>query len=193
MADETQGEPHFESLLVNARAGSEEAIAHLVNSFSPSVYRSIRRSLARSLRRTTDSDDIAQSVWKSFFAMRDKHLCMESPEQLRGFLAQMAAHKTIDRGRRFFAQQRRGEKAAANAAGENLPHFPADRKTPSPSEELIAREVLEKIAGSVPEKFAAVIKKRAEGATINEISEELGIPLRSLHRILQNARARSSG
>jgi len=191
MSREILGERNVESLLAHAKAGSQEAIAGLVGCFSPSVYRSIRRTLSHSVRRTTDSDDIAQSVWKSFFALGNKHLLMESPGQLRGFLSRMAANKTIDRGRRFFAQCRRGGKIVAVGHCNNLECIPTQRKIPSPSEQLIARESLEKIVDSVPERFSAVIKKRAEGATISEISEELNIPLRSLHRILHNARLRT--
>ncbi len=185
-------EESFESLLERARSGSEEALAHLVDRFSPSVYRSIRRSLMRSLRRNTDSDDIAQSVWRSFFANRDKHLLMESPDQMKGFLARMAAHKAIDRGRQYIAQQKNAEVRLAGEGGEEVLSVSAKKRVPSPSEELIARESLETLANSVPQKFSEVFRKRAEGASISEISEELGVPLRSLHRILQHVRIRKS-
>jgi len=180
-----------ELLLTRAKAGSQEAIEHLVNCFSPSVYRSIRRALARSVRRTADSDDIAQSVWKSFFALGDRFCAMESPAQLRKFLSRMAANKTIDRGRRFYAQQRRKEKLIVAGLCESLDPARVCRGAASPSEELIAKESYERIVSSVPPRFLEVIKKRAEGATISEISEELNIPLRSLHRILHNARLRA--
>jgi len=181
----------FDSLLALARSGSEEALTILVNRFSPHVYRSIRRSLIRKMRRATDSDDIAQSVWRSFFANRDKHLAIESPAQLRGFLARMAAHKAIDRGREFQSRQTdENEISLSEEGGENT--NAVKRRIPTPSEELIAQEALEALSKSVPEKFAAVIRKRAEGATLAEISEELGVPLRSLHRMLQHIREKQS-
>ncbi|HWL10272.1 MAG TPA: sigma-70 family RNA polymerase sigma factor [Planctomicrobium sp.] len=187
-------EESFDSLLEQARAGSEVALSNLVRRFSPSLYRSIRRSLMKSMRRNADSDDIAQSVWRSFFANREKHLHIDSPGQMRLFLAQMAVHKAIDRGRQQKALQT--EEPQESEIGENeeegLVGTTINRRVPSPSEEMIAREALEALTNSVPERFAAVIRKRAEGASIVEISEELGIPLRTLHRILQNIRVRKS-
>lgn len=180
----------IETLLEQARQGSQNAIAVLINQFSPRLYRCIRRALTRSSRRMIDSDDIAQSVWKSIFAAQDNRYlnAIKSPAHLRGILARMAFNKTIDKGRRDIAQQRCTRNLCSAFENNRIGASVAEKRIPSASERVIAQETLERLLTSVPEKYTEVIRQRLSGASISEISGDLGIPLRSLHRILQNAR-----
>jgi RNA polymerase sigma factor (sigma-70 family) len=154
------------------------------------VYRSIRRALARPLRRLTDSDDIAQSVWRSFFTKNESFLLSASPGRIHAYLRGIANHKTIDHGRRFFRQQKRLDACIADAVNDPQENCSPKRRIPTPSEQLIAQESLDRLTESLPEKFQDAIRKRAEGASISEISTELGISLRSFHRIIRSARDR---
>lgn len=180
----------LDTLLEQARQGSQNAIAVLINQFSPRLYRCIRRAITRSSRRVIDSDDIAQSVWKSIFTLQNNRYlsAIKSPAHLRGVLARIAFNKTIDKGRRDMAQQRCTRRLQSAYVNDRIEASVAEKRIPSASERFIAQETLERLMTSVPEKYTEVIKQRIGGASISEISDELGIPLRSLHRILQNAR-----
>lgn len=179
-------EREFCQLLENARSGSQTAISELVAKFTPTIFRAIRRAMVRSSRRSVDSEDIAQSVWRTFFSER-QNLTIDTSAQLHALLKRIATYKTIDLGRRHIVRQRYLGNLAQGRRTTDLSAIPEGQNA-SPLKELIAKESLEQLIATVPPRFAEVIQKRAEGATLSEISVELGIPLRSLHRILKNAR-----
>lgn len=180
----------LDTLLEQARQGHQVAIAALINHFSPRLYRCIRRAITKSSRRSVDSDDIAQSVWKSIFALQNNCYLntIKSPTHLGGVLARIAFNKTIDKGRRAIFQHRSIERLRSAYLNKGVEASVAEKRVPSASEHVIAQETLKRLIESVPEKHSEVIKKRVDGTSVAEISNELGIPLRSLHRILQNAR-----
>jgi len=183
-------EADLDSLLEQAKQGCQSAIAMLVERFSPRLYRCIRRTLTRSCRRTIDSDDVAQSVWKSIFAVHNNGYLnrIQSPTHFRGALARIAFNKTISKGRLDILQRRSVERLSSALVLQGRNSSVAETRIPTADEQLIAEETLERLIGSVPETHSHVIKQRIAGASAAEISGELGISLRSLHRILQNSR-----
>ena len=179
--------------LERARLGSERAIVELVRYALPRVYRNIRRHLARELRQTLDSDDVAQSVWKTLWTDREKLLAAQTPAQLRAILARIASNKTIDRGRRFFAKRRAGGFTAAPVSVERADGPPLHGSCPTPSEELIARETLQRAMECIPERYVEVLRMRMGGCTADDIAKELGLSLRTVYRVLEQVRKRTTG
>ncbi|SFI47721.1 RNA polymerase sigma factor [Planctomicrobium piriforme] len=175
-------------LLQRAEAGSESAFRQLLEHLSPPVYSSIRRRLARKVRQTVDSDDVAQSVWKSLLAKREALTGVPLKHLVR-VAAKIASNKAIDAGRRIFAQ-RRGADRVVSVNPEQLSELPAAHPAASPSAELVARERLSAIIKTVPAGYAEVVRMLAQGASVEEASKAAGVPKRSLYRILQQARLR---
>src|SRR5690606_14561829 len=96
-------EREFCQLLENARSGSQTAISELVAKFTPTIFRAIRRAMVRSSRRSVDSEDIAQSVWRTFFTER-QNLTIDTSAQLHALLKRNATYKTNDLGRRHIVR-----------------------------------------------------------------------------------------
>ncbi|WP_437206045.1 RNA polymerase sigma factor [Planctomicrobium sp. SH664] len=180
-------DPEFDVLLQRMRSGSQLAISEVVKQFSPTVYGMIRRRIAQAVRTVTDSEDVAQSVWRSFFEGLDQQYLIQSPEQLRALLGKMASNKAVDCGRRHFARQQHGE-----TIKQPVDTVPLPSTDPSPSEVLMAKECLSKIVKSVPPRFAQAVSMRAQGIPVETIARTLQLPLRSLTRIFERARIKNT-
>ena len=88
----------FETLIRQAREGSEDAAAELMQLYEPHVRRAIRLRLRdRGLRQFLDSIDISQSVMSNFFAhLHEGDFEIETPNQLIALLVRMAQNRVTD-------------------------------------------------------------------------------------------------
>src|SRR3954469_15995745 len=134
-------EVDFQDLIRRIRAGDEAAAAELVRTYESAIRRAARVRLADSrLRRLFDSMDICQSVLASFFvraALGQYEL--EQPEQLLRLLVDMSRKKLVDRAREHGAARR--DYRRAQGGGPNASE--AIAATPSPSQQVAARELLQ--------------------------------------------------
>jgi RNA polymerase sigma factor (sigma-70 family) len=130
----------FLALLTRLRAGDDHAAQDLLADYEPAIRRMIRIRLRNlSLQRVLGEEDICQSVLKSFFLRcRLGQYDLDSPEQLRGLLAQMARNKLNDQHRHHLAARRDIGRAQGQAAEEVLPGT-----TPTPSLILSNDELLD--------------------------------------------------
>src|SRR5262249_16077573 len=136
-------EADFHDLIQRIQSGDEHAATLLVRRYEPLIRREVRLRLEdRRLARVFDSMDVCQSVLASFFvraALGEYDL--REPGQLVGLLVKMARNKLASAARKATRQRRDHRRQAggdealgAVAAGE-----------PTPSEEVAARELLQKI------------------------------------------------
>src|SRR4051812_16686009 len=94
-------ESPFRALLARVRAGDQEAAAELVREFEPALRIEIRRTLRDPyLNSSFDSQDVCQSVLKSFFlrAVAGEYELNET-EDLAKLLARMARNKVASKVR----------------------------------------------------------------------------------------------
>src|SRR5262245_41359667 len=94
---------HFQSLLRELQAGSEDAARELAATYREHVLRCVRRTLRRKMRQQFDSLDLAQLVWASVFIAPVRLAEIQSPEQFVRFLAGVARNKVAHEGRRMQA------------------------------------------------------------------------------------------
>ena len=174
----------FEQLVEQLRDGSEDAARQLLEEYGPYVQRVVRRGLHKKMRARMDSQDLMQAIWASFFVDRNAIGRFTSPEQLTAFLAGMAQNKVIHQYSRMMAQKRGGGNPECPL--EDLTPSQAPRaSTSTPSTVASAKEQWELLVNGVGPQEQKIVQLRGEGASCDEIAEELGLQPRTVRGKLQ--------
>jgi RNA polymerase sigma-70 factor (ECF subfamily) len=162
----------FQELINRVRQRDEGAAAELVRRYESTIRRVVRVHLRDvRLRRVLDSTDICQSVLASFFVRAALgQYQLDTPEQLLHLLASIARNKLTNQANRQRALRRdyRREMPLGEDAGR-LEHQASD-----PSEQVSARELLQKVRAGLGEEERHLAEQRALGRGWNELAEELG-------------------
>ena len=170
----------FQELIRQVQQGSHQAAQLLAELYGPHVQRYVRRAITREMRNQYDSLDFVQLVWTSFFTQAEELPVIESPAQLVGYLAKMAQYKVMDEERRLHTQKhdvRREDRLGA-------PAHSITSRDPTPSAVAIFREEWENLVDRQPQEIGQVVKLRYEGATYQEIAEELNIHERTARKTI---------
>lgn len=160
------------ALLVRVRHGDEEAAAEIVCHFEPEVRRFIRFRLNHSsLRRVIESLDIWQSVLANFFVRVSRgEIGIHDPRRLQAFLMAMARNRLLDQVRMHQAEKRDARRTTSDQ-GRMISL--ADRGG-SPSELLMADEVLSAVREQLDPEDLRLIEERLGGREWKSLAEEFG-------------------
>jgi RNA polymerase sigma factor (sigma-70 family) len=185
MTQETENS--FKSLIEAAAAGSEDAVARIVNEYGYAILQVVRARLSPRLRRRFDSQDLVQVVWMSFF--RHRHVLHQfgSADELIAWLKTMSANKVIDECRRSLMSQKRDarrERGVDTWRLHSLDAVASSRQTPSA--DLSRAEQLE----ALDPRQRRMVSLRLAGATHAEIAEELGVSEGTVRRAFRRLRER---
>jgi RNA polymerase sigma factor (sigma-70 family) len=173
--------------------GSDEAGWQLLERYSTNILRAVRRHLPARLRRTVDSTDIVQSVWKSLLRKGPELDLLGTPDQLVAYLAGMARLKVLESQRAHDRRQPRdltpGLRPADSAAGRerdaavDVAHC-QDVRRKSPSSIVEFREAWNLALEQSGARGERVIELRLQGRTLDQIAGELNLGKRTVQRIL---------
>jgi len=173
----------FSKLMVSAKSGDPAATAMLVDRYGKHIQRAVRRMLSHRLRSLYDSEDFSQAVWKSFFAEVDGIDQFRDPAGLIAHLAAVARNKVIDESRRLLMTTKHNLNRVRPIAWDSAA-APADRRTPTPSEVLIADETASRLSEAIPETQKAILQLRMDGCSNREIAAITGIHERTVRRAI---------
>lgn len=193
------------TLLTRLRLGDESAASEILNRYEAQVRLVVRRCLPRILRSRFDSQDIMQSVWRSFFqrlrgeepenCMKpepgedDTNLEFNDSSQLFAFLSRMARNKVIDQYRRETSQKADIHRLQTihNVQGSEVdPEDVAE----SPAQLVEAADELSHWRSLVPQERQQLLDLKADGHSSKEIGDRLGISERTVQRVLEDLRVR---
>jgi RNA polymerase sigma-70 factor (ECF subfamily) len=162
----------FADFMRRIRAGDEQAAVEMVRRYEPLIRREVRLSLEdRRLARVFDSMDICQSVLKSFFFRTAAgQYDLDTPEELQRLLVTMARNKLASAARSE-NRQRRDHRRAADGR-EQLEGVATD--TPSPSDVVAGRELLDHFRKALSDEERQVAELRAEGLAWADVAARLG-------------------
>jgi RNA polymerase sigma-70 factor (ECF subfamily) len=140
--------------------------------YESAIRRVVRIHLRDSrLRRVLDSMDICQSVLATFFvrtALGEYEL--ETPEQLLHLLASITRHKLTNQANRLLSQKR-DLRRTASLADE---HDRTMDRASDPSEQVAAKELLEKVRDRLDDDERYLAEQRALGRAWKEIADDVG-------------------
>ena len=192
-------------MLSRLKSGDESAASEILQRYESQVRLVVRRFLPRVLRSRFDSQDIMQSVWRSFFQkVREEQstnpdtntAAVEKPvqefqdsAQLFAFLSRMARNKVIDQYRRETSQKSdvHRQRTMYGESGEDLDPPAPDE---SPAEAAEAADEYSHWRSLVPEDRQELIDMKADGLSTREIGVKLGISERTVQRVLEDLRQR---
>ena len=193
------------TMLSRLKSGDESAASEILERYESQVRLVVRRFLPRVLRSRFDSQDIMQSVWRSFFqkvreeksansgtnpAVSEKPVQeFQDSAQLFAFLSRMARNKVIDQYRRETSQKSdvHRQRTMYGESGEDLDPPAPDE---SPAEVAEAADEYSHWRSLVPEDRQELIDMKADGLSTREIGVKLGISERTVQRVLEDLRQR---
>ena len=168
----------------------ESASVDLVNEFTQRLLRLVDSRLSPGLARRVDSEDIVQSVFRSFFR-RSHEFSFQRSGDLWRLLATMAVNKVRKQAARHGAEKRdyrRDQQLDANASGGEATANQLFRAEPTPDEVVALEETLEQVLRELAPAEQRVFQRRLEGDSLAKISLELKRSQRTVRRILQTVR-----
>jgi RNA polymerase sigma factor (sigma-70 family) len=182
--DMSDSATQFRTLIQQVQLGSHEAAQQLASAYGPHVRRYVHRTLTREMRNQYDSLDFVQLVWASFFYQPEDLPQIDSPAQLIGYLVRMAQHKLLDEERRLHTQKNDVDREQRI----DLPDKHIKSRDPTPSAVAIFREEWETLVSRQPAEVGRVVQLRYEGATYQEIADELQINERTARKTIDRLR-----
>lgn len=176
----------FASLMERVRQGSQEAAWELLEHYGSHLQRYVRRSLNRDLRSKFDSIDFVQVVWASFFREPEKMRRINSEGELMAYLAAMARNKVVGEVRRRLDTQKHNARLEV-PLDQVFDKSKSDlsSRDPSPSQVAIFRERWNHLVDGQPTQVKRIVELRFNGATYEEIAEELHIHERTARKAIK--------
>lgn len=183
---ESASEKEFGQLMARVREGCPQAARELVERYGSALRRIVRQRLHPGLRPVYDSLDFFQDVWASFFQAAPLRT-FEDPNDLIGYLTEMAFHKVTDTYReRMCTGKRDGgrvESLPLPTEEDRANELPACQ--PTPSQVAVANERWEDLLRGLPPQHQRMLELLREGYTHEEIAQNLGIYTKVIQRLLQ--------
>lgn len=175
----------FPSLLRLLESGDQPAADAMVSAVYPQLCQTIRRRIAPRFRAKFDEEDILQSVFRSFFIRnRNNEFNLLGWESLWSILFLMASRKVGRRVQHFSTQKRdcRRELSANDVCLTDVDghsSFVAEYS-----------EALQLVFKNLVGRDRQVLDMHLSFRTVPEISHQLGIAERTVHRVLSNIRSK---
>jgi len=173
----------FQVLMQEIRAGSEDAAWELIQLYGPHIVRAVRRRLPQGLRSKVASEDLVQSVWRSFFSNRDKLAVSETSAELLHRLIAIANNRVSKECRKWLDTQAR-QVRREHSVYEGDQFIALTSLDPSPSQFAIARVRWQRIVSGRSAQHREIIHLRYLGSTQKEIAESLKITERTVRRVI---------
>lgn len=192
MADENS----FHELLARLDQGQGDAQTEVFQRFAERLVKLARSRLDDRIRKTTDPEDVMQSVWKSFFVRQQSgKFELQDWGGLWAVLVVMTIRKC---GRRSVAAQRakrdvtREMTPQSSAPDDSSFRWEAVDRSPTPDEAATLTEMVEQVMTGLDDREQTILSLRLQGFTVPEISEQVGLTERSVQRKLAAIRERTA-
>jgi RNA polymerase sigma-70 factor, ECF subfamily len=183
----------FDQLMARLRAGDDDAAAQVYNRFIPRLIGLIHHRLDRRLRSNVDPEDVAQSVFRSFFVRNaGGQFDLASWDGLMGVLTIITIRKCSRRARYFRAARRNVQREVRITAGsdESGKGWQLADNDDRPSEKVIMAEIVERLMEGLDTTEQPILLLSLQGYTVAEISAQVERTERTVQRVLQRLRRR---
>jgi RNA polymerase sigma-70 factor (ECF subfamily) len=180
-------DPSFDHLMSRLRAGDEDAARRVFDEFAGRLIALARRRLGGPLRQKVDPEDALQSAYRSFFRRQARgELTPESWDGLWAILAVITLRKCGRWIERFHTARRdlAAEVAPAAAADGSADFRETAASGPGPAEEAALHETLDNLLAGLEPRERTIVTLALQGATVAEISAEVGRTRRTVQRVL---------
>jgi RNA polymerase sigma-70 factor, ECF subfamily len=169
------------------RAGDDAGAKELFDRYVEQVMKLARRRLSRTMARRVDAEDIAQSVFRTFFVRARKgQFQFEEAEDLCKILARITVHKTL----RQIAYHKRAKRDTGAESGADTQELLLNRLAggATPEDAAIFVDELEHLFQKLQPTERAILELRMEGYNNLEIADKLGISDRKIRRLMERVK-----
>jgi RNA polymerase sigma-70 factor (ECF subfamily) len=183
----------FEELMASLRAQDGDAAREVFHRFANRLIALARSRLDKLTRPKVDPEDVAQSVFKSFFHRHAQgDFALESWDGLWGMLATIALRKCGHRVKYYRAARRdvHREVGLTGRPEAARPDLEAVALDPTPSEAARLTETLEAVMRGLEGREREILALSLQGYSNVEISGHVGRTERTVQRVLQRVRRR---
>lgn len=162
----------FSDFIRRIRGGDQEAAVELVRRYETTIRVMVRARLHdAAMRRQFDSMDICQSVLLSFFCRAAAgQFELNGPDDLAKLLVTMTKNKVISQARKRRSRSRDCQRELPNG----LENVEVAGRTPSPSRQVEAREMLNRVRELLSVEERQIADLRCEERTWDEVAHVLG-------------------
>jgi RNA polymerase sigma factor (sigma-70 family) len=175
-------------LIERFREGDDLAAEALFARYFGRLTSLARSRLSTRLASRTDPEDIALSVYRSFFVgLRAGRFALNRGGDLWRLLAAITRHKLL--------RQVRYQRAECRSVDIELPldradesRFPGRQQEPAPEDALALADELEQVLSGLDHFGRRVLELRLQGAQLSEIAEDTGRSERTVRRTLAQIR-----
>jgi RNA polymerase sigma factor (sigma-70 family) len=185
----TTEQPGSDAWLSGLLAGDEQIVAEFWQEYGGRLQRLAERHLSPQLQRRVASDDVIQSVCRTFFRRaREGQFSLPDAEQLWRLLCVITLTKC-----RLLARYHGRERRATGR--EQQPHDsqvscePAAHD-PAPEEAAELADELARLMASLDAEEQQVVELKLQELTNDEVAKRLGCSERTVRRVLKRAQTR---
>jgi RNA polymerase sigma-70 factor (ECF subfamily) len=144
-----------------------------------------RTRLGERVRQKVDSEDIAQSVFRTFFRrQKEEQFELGGWDHLWNLLAIITLRKCGHQVRYFSRDRRDIQREVAPAISEH-DSWQAIAREPTPSEAMKLAETVEQIMRTLKDRERPILVLSLQGYTAKEISEQIHRTERTVYRVLE--------
>jgi RNA polymerase sigma-70 factor (ECF subfamily) len=187
----TGGQPTDAELVERWRSGDETAATALYERYIERLITLIGRHIARRFQGRFDADDVAQSVFGSFFRRtREGHFEFEDDEAFWKLLLTIGLNKVRKKVCFNEADKRDPAREQRPADSDEVQSFVAEClcREPSAVELVTLADLLEAVVQGLDPLERSVLALRIEGLSQSEIAAQLGLGERTVRRLFARIR-----
>ncbi len=179
------------SLMRRLRTGSQDAATQLYLRYAKRLHALSRAKCSPDLAARVDSDDIVQSVFRTFFRRVEKgEYDVPDGEELWKLFLVIGLNKIRTAGAFHRAAKR---DVRSSLGGDVLDHAAEAAEETDATSLSVLQMSIDEVLGELSPSHRDIIQLRIEGHEVASIAEQLGRSKRSVERILQGFREQMAG
>jgi len=170
-------------LVGRLREGDPQAAERLFAKYAGRLTRLAQQHLSRKIAGRIDSEDVVQSVFRTFFRRSARgEFQIASSDKIWRLLVKITLLKARAKGRHHTAEKR--DVRAEKIAGEDAWWLQAVTREPGPAEAAALVDLIESLLRDRPPLFRDVLQMRLQGQGPTDISRQLNISRQNVYHVL---------
>ncbi|MFN9232826.1 MAG: RNA polymerase sigma factor [Planctomycetota bacterium] len=186
-ARENSSQPSDRTLLRRVRSGEADAATDLYLRYASRLQRLVQGQTSPALARQAGSEDIVQSIFRTFFRRASDGLyeVADSEELWKLFLV-----ISLNKIRKLAEYHGAAKRDQARTVSGKEYDFAAESVSESDNAAALQtlKLTIDEVLSTLPPEHVEVVQLRIEGHTLPEILEQTGRALRTIERMLKNFR-----
>ena len=182
-------DPAFADIMERLRGGDSGAGLEVFRRFAQRLIGLARSRLDSQVRQKVDPEDVMQSVFRSFFRRQaDGGLNADNWDRLWSLLAVITLRKCGHQADFFHAGVRDVRREEVSSEADTAALAEAMAREPRPDEVAMLTEMVENLLRGLEPRDRAILEATLQGATVAEVSRQVGFSERTVERVLERVR-----